>query len=109
MALNARGELPARNEKGHFLKGYTGNYNGKPKTAGIVREFLKAHTLEAAEELVKYIHHPNPKIAMWAITEIINRVCGKPDSMTRVELDGSLSVNTLADLVKRECEVAKLA
>ena len=83
--------MPAnRSATGKFISGVSGNPSGRPKVDPEVREILKAACPDAARELVKYIHNKNPKIAIWAITEILNRVYGKPEVMSKVELSGAI-------------------
>ena len=79
--------MPANRDKtGKFIAGVSGNPSGRPKIPAEVKEILKAACPDAARELVKFIHHKRPNIAMWAITEILNRVYGKPETMSKVEL-----------------------
>ena len=78
-----------RAKNGQFLPGCVANPGGRPKIPAEVKEILKAACPDAARELVKFIHHKRPNIAMWAITEILNRVYGKPETMSKVELTGA--------------------
>ena len=75
-----------RAKNGQFLPGCVANPGGRPKIPAEVKEILKAACPDAARELVKFIHHKRPNIAMWAITEILNRVYGKPEGMSKIEL-----------------------
>ena len=82
--------MPAnRDQTGKFIAGVSGNPSGRPKIPAEVKEILQAACPDAARELVKFIHHKRPNIAMWAITEILNRVYGKPETMSKIELTGS--------------------
>lgn len=70
-----------------FPKGVSGNPGGRPKTNPEVKEILKAAAPEAARKLVEMIYSENEKIAMWAITDILDRTQGKAMQMQDVSLD----------------------
>ena len=57
--------MPANRDKsGRFLPGNNANPSGRPKIPAEVKEILKAACPDAARELVKFIHHKRPNIAM---------------------------------------------
>ena len=78
-----------RDKNGRFLPGSNGNPGGRPKTDPEVKEILKAATKDAAKKLVEFMSHKNPNIAMWAITELLNRVYGKPEGMSKIQISGA--------------------
>ena len=83
-----------RNKAGQFVKGQSGNPNGRPKVNPKLLEMARAACPDAMQELIKYVHHENPKIAMWAITELFDRAYGKPTQAQNISMDlnGGLDV-----------------
>ena len=77
-----------RDKNGRFLPGSNGNPGGRPKTDPEVKEILKAASIDTAKKLVEFTSHKNPNIAMWAITELLNRVYGKPEGMSKIQISG---------------------
>lgn len=73
-----------RDANGRFLPGNSGG--GRPKANPEVKAILKAASPEAARELVKLIHSKRENIRLAAITEILDRTQGKPESMSKIEL-----------------------
>ena len=69
------------------MKGQSGNPSGRPKIPEDVKEAIRAACPEAVQELIGYIHHKNPKIAMWAIAELLDRGYGKPTQEQNVQMD----------------------
>ena len=93
---------PANREKtGQFIKGKSGNPAGRPKDNPEVKEILKAACPQAAQELVKYIHDKNPKIALCAITEILNRVYGRPVQNANVQMDVAITPASILEAIKQ--------
>ncbi len=76
-----------RDKYGRFLPG--NSEGGRTKTDPEVKEILKAATKDAAKKLVEFMSHKNPNIAMWAITELLNRVYGKPEGMSKIQISGT--------------------
>ena len=74
-----------RDKNGRFLPGNKGG--GRPKEDPEVKEILKAACPEAARRLVEYMSDKNAKIAMWAITEVLDRTQGKPMQASKVDMD----------------------
>lgn len=88
--------MPENREKtGRFKAGCSGNPSGRPKIPEDVRELIRAACPEAAKKLIGYMDHSNPKIAMWAITEVLDRGYGKPMQMQDIQLDmaGSIDID----------------
>lgn len=79
-----------------FPKGVSGNPGGRPKTDPEVKAILKAAAPDAARRLVEMMYSDNPKIAMWAITDILDRTQGKAIQEQTINMDvtGSLDVGT---------------
>ncbi len=78
-----------RRKTGQFKPGQSGNPGGRPKMPEDMRQMLREAGPELARKLLAYTEHANPKIAMWAITEALNRAYGKPEAMSKVELTGT--------------------
>ena len=76
-----------RDKNGRFLP--VNSEGGRTKTDPEVKEILKAATTDAAKKLVEFMSHKNPNIAMWAITELLNRVYGKPEGMSKIQISGT--------------------
>ena len=74
-----------------FPPGVSGNPSGRPKIDPEVKEILKAASPDAARELVKLTHSKRENILLAAITEILDRTQGKPETMSKVELTGTNS------------------
>lgn len=95
-----------------FPKGVSGNPGGRPKTDPEVKAILKAAAPDAARRLVEMMYNENPKIAMWAITDILDRTQGKAIQEQTVNMDvtGFLDVGTQVRsiLLEREREREKL-
>ena len=67
-----------RTSRGQFQRGVSGNPGGRPKSDPAVKEVLKAASVEAAQELVALIHSGDPRVALAACREILDRVEGRP-------------------------------
>lgn len=95
-----------------FPKGVSGNPGGRPKTDPEVKAILKAAAPDAARRLVEMMHSDNEKIAMWAITDILDRTQGKAIQEQAINMDvtGFLDVGTQVRsiLLEREREREKL-
>lgn len=72
-----------------FPKGVSGNPGGRPKTDPEVKAILKAAAPDAARRLVEMMYSDNPKIAMWAITDILDRTQGKAIQAQDINMDVS--------------------
>jgi hypothetical protein len=71
--------LIRRNEQGHFLPGFTSpNPSGRPKGAGAIRELAREYVPAALAKIGALVASPDPRVALAASQEILNRVFGKP-------------------------------
>ena len=70
-----------------FKKGQSGNPGGRPKGDPEVKEILKAAAPAAARKLTELINSQSDKIALMACAEILNRTMGKPEAVSKLELD----------------------
>jgi hypothetical protein len=67
-----------RQENGHFVPGISANPSGRPKGAGAIREMARAYLPAALAKIGTLIEDPDPRVALAASQEILNRVFGKP-------------------------------
>lgn len=77
-----------RNKKGQFLPGIAPNPGGRPKIPQEVKEILKAAAPDAAKKLCELTKSKNEKIALQASSILLDRVYGKPENSSKVELSG---------------------
>lgn len=77
-----------------FKPGQSGNPSGRPKMPEDMRQMLRDAGPELVRKLLEYTEHSNPKIAMWAITEALDRGYGKATQMQDISVDmaGSLDL-----------------
>jgi hypothetical protein len=67
-----------RDPNRRFLPGFTPNPSGPPKGAGAVREMARQYLPAAMAKVGELIGSPDPKVALAASREILDRVFGKP-------------------------------
>ena len=77
-----------RDSAGHFAPGVSANPGGRVKIDPEAKEILKAATPRAARRLVEMIDSKSEKIAAVACNSILDRVLGKPEAVSKVELSG---------------------
>ena len=85
-----------------FKPGQSGNPGGRPKMPEEMRQILREAGPELARKLLAYTEHSNPKIAMWAITEALDRGYGKPVQAQDISFD----VDSTADMMAQIRRVA---
>lgn len=101
--------MPAnRSKTGQFTPGQSGNPNGRPKMPEDMRQMLRDAGPELVRKLLEYTEHSNPKVAMWAITEALNRGYGKPVQMQDVALDVSGGLDVDAHIRRVAMEMVDL-
>jgi hypothetical protein len=67
-----------RQENGHFVPGISANPSGRPKGAGAIREMARAYLPAALKKIGELVENQDPRVALAASQEILNRVFGKP-------------------------------
>ena len=67
-----------------FVKGQSGNPNGRPKgtTTKEICEQLRSHVPTAVERLLQLMHSDDDGISLKATLEVLNRGFGKPVDQT---------------------------
>ena len=81
-----------RTKTGRFVKGQSGNPGGRPKVNPEYLEALRAVGPEMVQKLIAYTDNENAKIAMWAITEILDRAYGKPTQAQDIQITGDFDL-----------------
>lgn len=76
-----------RTKTGQFQKGCSGNPSGRPKLDPEIVKTIRSACPHAVERLIEFVDDKNPKIAMWAITELLDRGYGKPTQVQSVSMD----------------------
>jgi hypothetical protein len=67
-----------RDDAGHFLPGISGNPTGRPKGAGEIRELARQYVPAALTKIGELVGSADPRVALAAAQEVLNRVYGKP-------------------------------
>lgn len=61
-----------------FQKGISGNPGGRPKAEKDVKAFALKNTKRAMERIVELIEDEDPRVALMAAKEVLDRAYGKP-------------------------------
>lgn len=80
-------ERAIRNEKGHFVKGVSGNPTGRPKEDQEVKNLAKSFTYKAIMRLAELMDDSNGRTAVSACNAILDRGWGKPAQTVMSEND----------------------
>jgi hypothetical protein len=75
-----------RDARGRLLPGSTANPSGRPRVVEAVREMAAAHAPAALAKIAELIGSPDPRVALAASQEILNRYAGKPVQPTEADV-----------------------
>jgi hypothetical protein len=93
---------PARRpDNGHFLPGVSGNPTGRPKGAGAIRDLARQYLPAALAKIGALIENPDPRVALAASQEIVNRVFGKPVQSVAAEVTKIDATKLYLEAVRR--------
>ena len=84
-----------RNKAGQFVKGQSGNPNGRSKDTEEAKEtkaILNAASPDAARKLVELLDCKKEIIAFYAAQVILDRTLGKPVQAQEINVSGNLDV-----------------
>lgn len=84
-----------------FKKGQSGNPGGRPKVAGEVRDYIRKHTIEAVDKVLKLMRKSRSEwIQLEAAKGLIEQGIGKPPQGIHIE-DPDGAALTLLEIMKR--------
>lgn len=75
---NSGGSVEPTGNLRPWKPGVSGNPRGRPKVAEEVRTLARAHGQRAFERLLELIDDPDPRVALMAAKEVLDRAYGKP-------------------------------
>lgn len=88
-----------RTAGGKFAPGSKANPGGRPKVVGLIRELAQQYGEEAFNKIVALADSDDPKVALAACREILDRAYGKPEMSHKVEGEAfSQTVVVIRDL-----------
>jgi hypothetical protein len=94
-----------RDGSGRFLPGESANSGGRPSGIKELRELTRHYTREAVDVLVKHLHDPDPRVALYAANSLLDRGYGKPSpaveedqtDLARAHLEALKAINARSD------------
>ena len=75
-----------------FRRGHSGNPGGRPKDENQVRNLARQHSRRALERLIELIDSEDPRVALAAAKEVLDRAYGKPKQEDDRDHDGGLTI-----------------
>ena len=94
--------MSRRTTNGRFQKGKSGNPGGRPKLPAEIREMFQAKAPEAFEVLCRHLNAKDPRIAVAAATQILDRAYGRPAQVIDANItDGDGPVRYYVELPKK--------
>lgn len=88
--MTTEGTKPARDAKGRLLPGQTANPSGQPKAFAEVRKLLEKAVPGALDKLIELVGHEDPKVALAASRDILDRTLGKAKESVEVKTSGNV-------------------
>ena len=92
MSANTQETDKRKAPKTTFKKGQSGNPSGCPREDPEELEILKAALAEVARKLVELAQNEDPKIALPACREILDRTQGKSGTTGRIQVSGGIDL-----------------
>src|SRR5262245_23303606 len=81
-----------------FQKGVSGNPGGRPKLPTEMKEMFKAKAPEAFEVLCRHLNAKDPKVAVAAATQILDRAYGRPVQQVDANINEDSSIRYIAEV-----------
>lgn len=76
---------PQRRPDGTLLPGSTANPSGRPRIVGEVQSLARGHAPAAFARVVTLVENADPRVALAAAQEVLNRAWGKPIAQVKTE------------------------
>src|ERR1700733_10200327 len=77
---------PARRHNGTMLPGYSANPNGRPRIVGEIQKIAREAAPAAFARVVALVENTDPRVALAASQEVLNRAWGKPVQAVQSEV-----------------------
>jgi hypothetical protein len=77
---------PARRPDGTIMPGHSGNLSGRPKVVGEIQKIAREAAPAAFAKVVTLVENADPRVALAAAQEILNRAFGKPMQQVQSEV-----------------------
>jgi hypothetical protein len=91
-----------RTAGGKFAPGAQANPGGRPKVIGLIRELAQTYGEEAFNKIVALTDSDDPKVALAACREILDRAYGKPEMSHKIEGESfAKTVVVIRDIANR--------
>jgi hypothetical protein len=84
-----------------FQKGVSGNPGGRPKLPAEMREMFQAKAPEAFEVLCRHLDSKDPRVAVAAATQILDRAYGRPVQSIDANINEEGSVRYIAEVPRK--------
>src|SRR5262245_8960979 len=92
--------MTSRTEKGRFAPGASGNLGGRPKLPIEMTEMFQAKAPEAFEVLCRHLNAKDPRVAVAAATQILDRAYGRPVQQVDANINEEGKVRYCAEVPK---------
>jgi len=89
-----------RTENGRFAPGVSGNPSGRPKLPAEIKEMFQAKAPEAFEVLCRHLNAKDPRVAVAAATQILDRAYGRPVQQVDANINEESNVRYYAEVPK---------